>query len=250
MVGEGCEFRIDPKTGRGALTGIFTDQVYNNSARFCEGSNGRQYLAAIFTGQIFGAAAPPQIRIWERRGEGDYVYCAVIRAESAAKKTFFWADENGDGQEQPEEVASLPYVLQLGGYGHWSMNLNTDLTLYGVADGGKAMQIKATSFTSSGAPKYDLDGAKELPMRLNAPLPSPDNRLVVSCDEREQLFRCFDTASGKLLWVLSQHLSRRSRLAQRAGAGGWFDSRGLRFHRQRHAAQAHRRGVGDQHERG
>jgi len=69
-----------------------------------------------------------------------------------------------------------------------------------VAD-GKGIQFKVSGFTACGAPKYDLAKARELPMRLNAPLSSPDNRLVVSCDENDQLFRCYDVESGKLLWT-------------------------------------------------
>ena len=199
IVGEGCEFRIDPKTGHAALTGVVTTEVYNNCARFCRGANGKTYLAAVFTGRVWGAGAPPQIRIWERIGDGRYAYRAVIRAEGGDKGTAFWADDNGDGIEQPDEVARYPKSLQIGGYMLWSMNLNTDLTYYGVAD-GKGLRFNASGFTPCGAPRYDLANVAELP-RLNAPLSSPDNRLVLSCDDNDSLFRCYDVATGVLRWT-------------------------------------------------
>ncbi|HUT58089.1 MAG TPA: hypothetical protein VM238_14315 [Phycisphaerae bacterium] len=199
IVGEGCEFRVDPKTGRSTLTGVVTTDVYHPCARFCRGANGKLYLAAIFKGLVWGAGAPEQIRIWERLADGDYRYRAVIRAEGGDKGTVFWADENGDGKEQPGESESLPAKFQIGGYLLWSMNLNTDLTFYGVKD-GTARQFKVAGFTPCGAPRYDLANAKELPMRLNAPLPSPDNKLILSCDENDEAFRCYDTETGKLRW--------------------------------------------------
>jgi len=200
LVGEGCEFRIDPETGRGKLLGIFTRDVYNGCARFCPGPNDKLYLAATFSGRVWSAPEPPQIRIWERMDDGLYAYRACIKSDASAKKTFFWADENGDEKEQPDEVAALPQPLQLSGYLSLSMNLNTDLTLYGVAGTGRGVQIKVAGFSSCGAPKYDLVNAKDLPP-LNAPLPSPDNRLVLSCDDRDSLFRCYEVSSGKLLWT-------------------------------------------------
>ena len=210
LVGEGCEFRIDPQTGHAALTGVVTTEVYNNCARFClrrdapvgrltDVPAARLYLAANFSGRVWGPGAPPQIRIWERIADGTYAYRAVIRAEGGDTGTVFWADENGDGIEQPEETARYPKSLQIGGYMLWSMNLNTDLTYYGVAD-GKGLRFNVTGFTPCGAPKYDLANAAELP-RLNAPLASPDNRLVLSCDDNDSLFRCYDVATGKLRWT-------------------------------------------------
>jgi len=198
LIGEGCEFRIDPKTGKGKLVGIFTQDIHNGCTRFCEGSNGKQYLAGTFSGRVWSNGEPPQIRIYERLGEGDYAYRAVIRAEDA--KTVFWADENGDQKEQPEETATLPQRLGLGGYLFLSMNLNTDLTLYGTGPQGKCIQVKVTSFSACGAPTYDLANAKELPIPgASAPLPSPDNRLIASCEE--SIFRCYEVATGKLLWT-------------------------------------------------
>jgi len=193
LVGEGCEFRIDPATGQSRMTGIISPYVYHGSVRFADGSNGRQYLGAFFSGRIFAPGEPPQIRIWERVGEGDYAYRAVIRAEGGGKGTIFWADENGDGVEQPNETQSIPQQLGLAGYLGLSLTLNTDLTLY-----SSGQQFKVAGFTACGAPKYDLKNIKALPA-LSAPLASPDNRLVASCEEK--IFRCFDVATGKQRWT-------------------------------------------------
>jgi hypothetical protein len=199
MAGEGCEFRIDPKTGRAKLLGIITMGVYQGCSRFCEGANGKLYLAGSYRGHIWGGAEPHQIKTWERLGDGDYAYRAVIRQEG--KETIFWADENGDEEEQPEEVASLPVSYGIGGYYLWSVAINTDLTFYG-AHKEKGVQIKVGGFTKCGAPKYDLENIKELPPISGGALSSPDNRLVVSCDsDGSESFRCYEVQTGKLLWT-------------------------------------------------
>ncbi|HUS58695.1 MAG TPA: hypothetical protein VM141_08595, partial [Planctomycetota bacterium] len=197
LVGEGCEFRIDPKTGQSKLLGIITQEIHNGCVRFCEGSNGKQYLAGSFSGRVWGAGEPPQINIYERLGEGDWAHRGEIRAQNG--KTHFWADVNGDQIEQPDEVATMPVQFGMGGYLSLSMNMNTDLTFYGTGPQGKCTQVKVTSFTKCGAPKYDIAGAKELPTpALGAPLSSPDNSMIASCEE--SIFRCYDTATGKLRW--------------------------------------------------
>ncbi len=196
LVGEGCEFRIDPATGQSTLTGIISPYVYHSSVRFCEGANGRQYLGALFSGRIYNPGEPSQIRIWERLGDGDYAYRAVIRAEGGARGTVFWADRNGDGVEQPDETASYPQQLPLGGYLGLSLTINSDLTLYSSAH-GTGLQFRVAGFTACGAPEYALKPARTLP-DLRAPLASPDNRLVASCED--DTFRCFDVATGRQRW--------------------------------------------------
>jgi len=198
LVGEGAEFRIDPKTGRSKLLGMITDQVYHRFARFCEGKNGKLYFTAAFTGRVWGPEVPPQIRIWERLGDGDYAWRATIRKEK--DKTIFWADANDDGEEQDEETTSLPMPLGFSGYNSWSMGLNTNFTFYG-AHKGKGYQIKVKGFTKSNAPIYDLENLKELPRITPGALSSPDDRLILSCDAGDKLFRCYEIETGKLLWT-------------------------------------------------
>jgi len=203
LVGEGCEWRIDPKTGRAKLLGIITGAIYHGFARFCDGANGKQYLGVTFNGRIWGAGAPAQIRIYERLGEGDYAFRASIVGDQG--KTLFWADADGDQKQQPEEVQSLPEQLAVGGYYLWSMNLNTDLTFYGTGR-DKTLQVRVKEFTTCGAPVYDLKTARQLPP-MQGPLSSPDNRVVLSVDNPwgshspGQGVHCYEVETGKHLWT-------------------------------------------------
>jgi len=200
LVGEGCEWRIDPKTGRAKLLGIITGDIYHGFARFCDGSNGKQYLGVTFNGRVWGAGAPAQIRIYERLGEGDYAFRASIVGDQG--KTLFWADADGDQKQQPEEVQSLPEQLSVGGYLLWSMNLNTDLTFYGTGR-DRTLQVRVKEFTECGGPVYDLENVKQLPP-TSGTLSSPDNRLVLSVDHDHPDgggFRCYDVGTGKRLWT-------------------------------------------------
>ena len=200
LVGEGCEWRLDPKTGRATLLGQITDDIYHGFARFCDGANGKQYLAVTFNGKVWGAGAPAQIRIYERLGEGEYALRASIVGDQG--QTLFWADADGDQQQQPEEVQSLPEQLGVGGYQLWSMNLNTDLSFYGTGR-DKTLQVRVKEFTKCGAPVYDLKTARPLPP-MNGPLPSPDNNLMLSVDHEHPAggaFRCYEVETGKHLWT-------------------------------------------------
>lgn len=200
LIGEGCEWRLDPKTGRARLLGMVTDDIYHGAARFCDGANGKQYLGVTFNGKVWGAGAPPQIRLYERLGEGSYAFRASIVGDQG--KTLFWADADGDQKQQPGELQSLPEQLAVGGYQLWSINLNTDLTFYGTGR-DKTLQVRVKEFTKCNAPVYDLKAARQLPL-MSGPLPTPDNRLVLSVDHEHpdgSAFRCYDAAAGKLLWT-------------------------------------------------
>ncbi|NQT18439.1 MAG: hypothetical protein HQ592_01950, partial [Planctomycetes bacterium] len=198
VVSEGGEFRIDPETGQSKLIGIITQEVFHGLSRFCEGANGKQYFTASFNGRVWGPGVPRQIRIWERIGDGQYKYRAVIRP--TGNKTYFWADANDDEEEQPEEITTLPVQYTLSGYNNWSMNLNTDLTFYG-SHKTNGIQVKVKGFTACNAPIYDLENAKELPPTTNCTLSSPDNRLILSCGEGNNYFHCYDVETGKKLWT-------------------------------------------------
>ncbi|HUU70427.1 MAG TPA: hypothetical protein VM186_12935, partial [Planctomycetota bacterium] len=200
LIAEGCEFRLDPETGRATLLGLVTSDIYHGHARFCDGANGRQYLSVTFSGRVWGPGEPPQIRFYERVADGDYAFRGRIMAHQG--KTVFWADANGDEQEQPEEVRSLPVQLGLSGYLNWSMNLNTDLTFYGTGR-DRTLQVRVKEFTECGGPVYDLENVKQLPP-TSGTLSSPDNRLVLSVDHDHPDgggFRCYDVETGKRLWT-------------------------------------------------
>ena len=67
MVGQGCEWRLDPQTGRAACLGVITRDGMENS-RFGIGSNGRLYWPSPTTGPSISAPS----NIFERLGDADY----------------------------------------------------------------------------------------------------------------------------------------------------------------------------------
>ena len=191
MVGEGCEWQIDPASGRGICTGVF-ERTEAAFARFCA-TNGRLYLATL---RAASHGSPITfVSIYERLGEGNYKLRAKITSDRKEKSSQFWADENDDAVEQSEEVQKLPQELTLGGYLYWSANLNNDLTLTA------GQEIKVSGFTPCGAPRYDVANLDPLP----APgVPSLDGRLLLSAanltKSNHTTFDCYDTKSGALVW--------------------------------------------------
>ncbi|MCX5659963.1 MAG: hypothetical protein NTW19_09615 [Planctomycetota bacterium] len=193
MVGEGCEWKLDPKTGMASCAGVFDANGGgflggNSFARFCTGKNGKDYLAVA-------NLSAGNIVVYQRLAPGKYARRSSITSDPKAKTTTFWADANGDEQVQENETATLAKALTLGGYYFWSMNLNTDMTLYG----GEG-RIRVADFTSCAAPRYDpakFEAVAGLPYGLS----SLDNELLLSCGvEQTSFFQCFDAASGKVLW--------------------------------------------------
>jgi len=191
MVGEGCEWRIDPETGREECVGVFAREIHG-FARFCYGANGKEYLACM--------ARP--FKVFERMGPASYALRATISAKG--NSTVFWSDENGDQKVQANETLEVPMGMSLGGYGGggpgWSVSVNTDLTLYPGIPGKGGAQIKVKGFTACGAPIWDVDGMKMLPP-LHGALSSLDNKLVISIEAGPSLLKCYDVASGKLMWT-------------------------------------------------
>jgi outer membrane protein assembly factor BamB len=202
MAGQGCEWRIDPQSGRATCLGTITRDGMEN-ARFCVGSNGRVYLAVA--GNWLYTVGP--LRIYERIGDADYrLRTSIVYVDGAgneappagvkpgsSKRTLVWADENGDGQRQPEEITGADGELR---FSAWYMNIAPDLTLY---SGDR--QFKVTGFTSCGAPKYDLTK----PIRMPAPgLGSADGQFVLQPGDYgvdHGTLNCYDIASGKKIWT-------------------------------------------------
>jgi len=159
MIGQGCEWRLDPATGRAALLGVVSTngmllRPRNQTkegvgcSRFGVGANGRLYLAWSKT---FNRECP--IWIFERIGDGNYKLRAQLSADATGST--FWADENGDEQIQPNEVTHVPKHYFFGG---WYVTMTPDLTMYasnGARRDATLYQIKVTGFTACGAPKYD-----------------------------------------------------------------------------------------------
>ncbi len=212
MVGVGCEWRLDPRTGKSACLGVF-DRRYHEFATFREGANGRLYLYTHY-GQ-YGVGG---VQVWERLGDARYVLRAELRTEGDLRtgigQTVLWVDANGDGRRHAEDVQTQDGALFCAGSNGWSLNLGPDLTLY--AQDWKDKKLKAlppAGFTACGAPKYDLGKLREMPQAMSegyernysCALPSADNRTIL-INHRVQnnpagfLWRGFDLAGGKLLW--------------------------------------------------
>jgi hypothetical protein len=185
MAGEGCEWRIDPKTGRDVCLGTFDNSIHN-AALYAEGGNGKLYLVT--------SARENGLTIRERLGDAKFALRGTIVDNPKEKKTVFWADANGDEQQQPDELATHPAPLTMAGYLGWMLHMNGDLTLY-----ANGLQFKVAEFTKCGAPRYDVAGARKVTGNMSGGgLCTPDNRKLVSVTET--FFECYDTADGRLLW--------------------------------------------------
>ena len=182
MAGEGCEWRIDPETGRDACLGTFETSIHG-AALYAEGSNGKLYLVTSKRDQ--------GLTIRERLGDAKFALRGSIVPDG--KTTIFWADANGDEQQQPDELTTHPAALTMAGYLGWMLNMNGDLTLY-----ANGLQFKVADFTACGAPRYDVAGARQIAPMGSGAVPTPDNRKLVVVGGGH--FECYDTADGRLLW--------------------------------------------------
>ena len=191
MVGEGCEWKLDPKTGRGTCTGVYENRIAG-AARFCVGSNGRLYL-------VTGTGMHEQViyNIFERVGEGDYRKRGSIHGGGKDTPTTFWADRNGDQKPQDDEKAYLEGTTSASGYISIAMSISTDLTFYGNNSVMKAIQVRVKGFTECGAPIYDLSSIRKTPVWG---MPSPDNRMLLSGNPVNGSHEAYDLQTNKLLW--------------------------------------------------
>ena len=214
MVGEACEWRLNPATGKSVCLGAF-DTEYHDFATFREGPGGRLYL---FTNQMrYGTG---KVQVWERLGDARYALRAVLRndrekTDKGPGVTDVWIDSNGDGQEQPDELQRQEGALYFSGSNSWSLNLGPDLALYGLDWKDRRLKVLAPEgFTTCGAPRYDLAHLRALPEAMSAgyernygcAVPSADNkRILVNLAVKDHpagfVWHCFDLASGKLLWT-------------------------------------------------
>ncbi len=204
MVGQGCEWRLDPATGQARCLGTITRDGME-CARFGLGEKNRVYLA-VAANWAFNVGP---FRIYERLGDCDYKLRTVVYyvdkdgkeigptghgQNAKAAKTVCWADANGDGERQTEETASAADgELRFSG---WYMGMTPALALY---SGDR--QFKVAGFSPCGAPRYDLAHPVKMPA---AGLGSADGRFVLQAGEygvEHGLFRCFEVASGKALWT-------------------------------------------------
>ena len=210
MVGEGCEWRIDPATGHAACVGTF-DRTEQSFACFREGANGRLYLLTSEGGYGVGG-----MRIFERLEDGSYRLRSALRGNDRQhpSTTTVWTDADGDGKEQPSELQQLDSWLSCTGSNGWSLNVGLDLALYPFNTRTKRItRLAAPGFSACGAPHWDLAAAQELSAAISegyennysCAIPSADGSRLLTIDrgdggKRPDEWRCFDLASGKRLW--------------------------------------------------
>lgn len=202
MAGQGCEWRLDPKTGRATCLGVITRDGMEN-ARFGVANGGRVYLAVA---QTWAFDVGP-FRIFEKTGAGQWklrneIYYVDEKGadipppahgkKANAAKTVLWADKNGDEKRQPDELTSVAGEFS---FSRWYMPTTQNLTLY---SGDR--QYKVTGFTKVGAPLYDLANPIKMPVEGFG---SADGKMVLQSGEYNtnmSWFNAYDIASGQLKW--------------------------------------------------
>ena len=213
MVGVGCEWRLDPRTGKSACVGAF-DRQYHEFAAFREGANGRLYLYTVYGDHGRGG-----VQVFERLGDANYALRAVLRNAGDQRKgpgrAELWVDANGDGQEQPGEVQSQEGILFCESNNGWCLNLGPDLTLYPFDIKDKTLKaLPAAGFNACGAPAYSLATLRPMPAAMSAgyergsgcAVPSADNKMIlvnlrVKDHPAKFVWHGFDLATGALKWT-------------------------------------------------
>jgi len=211
MVGEGCEWRMDPVTGISKCTGTI-EQAFHGFATFREGANKKLYLYVETDdgGLPHHGYGVWDHKIYERIGEGQYVlrtaFIVIRDAETKPIGTYVWTDEDGTGKLDLAKAKKVDFNVTFGGSLHWSLNLGLDQTLYGYDQGGKRfLRLPLKGYTACGAPKYDLAGAEVLPQQYfdghnSTAVPDASGKKLLTINTKAQRWECFDLATNKILW--------------------------------------------------
>ncbi len=209
MVGQGAEWRIDPKTGRSSVLGTI-NRTGSGNAKFGFGPNGKLYLATAGGG--IGGAADGPVCIQEKISDGNWKMRTIITHAGDTNKGLkvtVWSDENDDGIQQPNEVKVFENVALGGWINGWYMPMTPSLTFY-----GSMYQVPVSGWTACGAPQYDFTNLKKLPGPPDAGFRggmgalhnfgSADDKMVLwngSYGEDHSTLDCYDIATGKFLWT-------------------------------------------------
>ena len=200
---QGCEWRIDRKTGRATCLGIVTREAVD-MARFGVGENGHAYLVTARNKDL------PTLEVFERIGDGRYSLRTRIfpadkdgmevsdPANDPPTQTIVWSDENGDGKMDPAELHRLPEVLRF--HPEWT---GEDLSLQGgsIAEGHPSWRFQVNDWTACGAPRYE-SGRTALP-KAEGEL-SADGHFLLSSSgtEASATLECRDVGDDRILWTL------------------------------------------------
>lgn len=199
MVGQGCEWKIDPATGRAACVGVIRREEMSVS-RFRVGTNGKLYLL-VASAWAFNRCP---LKIYERIGPADYrlrseiFYVDAKGNELASDKikpaeTRVWCDEDGSGIRKPGAFSSSAQgEMRFSG---WYMDVTSDLGLR-----SENRRFPVTGYTTAGAPRYNLAEPVKLPA---AGFVSADGRFCLQNGNyggSHEWMTCYDIASGQALW--------------------------------------------------
>lgn len=156
MFAQGCEWRIDRKTGITKCLGVVTrEPVFR--AQYGIGKNARSYL-------ITQSKTHP-VDIFERVADGHfqlrtriyYVDEAGNETTTNAVKTAEWSDENGDGKVQENEQSKFDFVIPLNAPAQ-------DLSFIAVSADPDHSEMRGwcrvSEWSTCGAPRYDLKAIK------------------------------------------------------------------------------------------
>ena len=226
-VGQMCEWRVDPETGRaGCLGKIADDGMVNvhfplertHSSRYVR-ADGRWYLVQGLH-RYFS-----MLKVYRREGPGDFRLVAVVGnarqrfshhrgnrlmpycrhplfADHGTNEVFAWVDRNGDGDVQEEELSFREVGTRLrGAWQH--LGVNGSLTVYFPMKNGTIWEFPVSGYTEAEAPQYDLAAAGPIPSARygggqSSVLPSLDGEVVMS---HSNPLKAFDADDGELLWT-------------------------------------------------
>ena len=174
MFAQGCEWRIDQKTGVAKCLGVVTREPVSR-AQYGIGKNGHAYL-------ITQSKTHP-VDIFERVADGQsqlrtriyYVDENGNETTTNALKAMVWVDENGDGKVQENELSKFEAAVPLNAPAQ-------DLSFIAVStdlDHGEMRGwCRVSGWSACGAPRYDLKAIRGV----------ESNTTRISADGRWDLF--------------------------------------------------------------
>ncbi|WDE95283.1 PQQ-binding-like beta-propeller repeat protein [Lentisphaera profundi] len=200
MMGISAEWELDPKTQTFKCLGVITRKPTANSVAL-KASNGRVYFISTTEWRS------GDIDIFERLGDGDFVKRASFTYEgkrlfgqkkkidaSVPQKTHYWADQNGDGKEQANEVTTVDCILH---FNPWNLHVWNDFTFYSAE---KAFPLKG--FTKCNAPIFDIKNPEIMPV---AGVGSLNSDVMLSYSRKDwgkynSWYTAYDRKTGEELW--------------------------------------------------